>query len=65
MVTFNKEIIMCNQTVEQVIPTNIDYKTVSIKCGMTGYYGETVLCDCCKDKKQLTYADMYESNWDY
>ena len=50
--------------VEQVVPSGIDYKCVKIKCGMTGYFGEPVYCDSCVNNKPLTYADMYECNWD-
>lgn len=42
---------MCENIVEQTVPRGeYDYKVVTIKCGNTGWYGSTILCDTCQKK---------------
>lgn len=38
---------MCNNTIEQVIPTRYSAKVIKQKCGSTSIYGEAQYCEEC------------------
>ena len=38
---------MCNEMVEQIVPTRYSAKSVTLRCGSTSIYGDTLLCDEC------------------
>jgi len=38
---------MCNNKIEQVVPTKYSAKVVEGKCGQTGIYGEPIYCNVC------------------
>jgi hypothetical protein len=38
---------MCKNMVEQTVPTRWSAKTVTLRCGSTSIYGDTLLCEEC------------------
>ena len=38
---------MCNNMVDQNVPTRYSVKIVTLRCGSTSIYGDTLLCDEC------------------
>ena len=37
----------CNNSVDQTVPSGLDYKIVTMKCGNTSIHGEPLYCDEC------------------
>ena len=46
---------MCENMVEQAVPTKYDYKMVSLRCGSTSIHGTELRCDSCEAKGRPWY----------
>jgi hypothetical protein len=40
---------MCRNMVDQVVPTRYSSKIVTLRCGSTSIYGDTLLCASCRE----------------
>lgn len=40
---------MCKNMVEQTVPTRFSAKIVTLRCGSTSIYGDTLLCETCRE----------------
>lgn len=40
----------CKNMVDQAVPKGYDYKIVTLRCGSTSIYGDTLLCDECRER---------------
>lgn len=62
---------MCNNMVDQNVPTKYSYKVVTLRCGSTSIYGDMLLCEECAktvpNPPAHTYEDAgeedFEPNW--
>lgn len=56
---------MCNNTVDQTVPTRYSAKVVTMRCGSTSIYGSPLYCDeCLKAGAVSLPAYMYEDAGD-
>ena len=52
---------MCKNMTTQAVPFGYGYKNVKMKCGDTGYGGEQILCDSCRDTADKEYPQGWRN----
>jgi len=60
---------MCENKVEQIIPTRYSAKVLQMRCGSTSIYGEPLYCEACQKRgmraRPVTeYEDAGEDDFD-
>lgn len=56
---------MCENIVEQVVPTRFSAKIVKLRCGSTSIYGTVLQCpDCVQRRPDLRQAWQFEDSGD-
>ena len=59
---------MCNELVEQVVPSGYSCKVITMRCGSTAIDGRMLLCDACAKVRPnppaWTYEDAGEADFE-